>query len=127
MSATKVKLYELQQGEKFYDAHNNLIYVMIECDHDENNPDWIQYKAKQFRTGALVNKTINGKNARDMQYYRYTGRDKSSFLAGFRAAMRICIAHMGKFDIENAGLENPVEEYIIMMKSYKEWKRNIEL
>jgi hypothetical protein len=40
--------------------------------------------------------------------------------------MRLCMAHMGKFDIENAELEDEFKVYLTMLKAYKRWNENKE-
>jgi hypothetical protein len=124
--ATLVKLYELQEGEKFYDIHTDIIYEMISCEYDETNLNTISYVAKQYKTNSIGKYTISGLNVANQEYYKYNGRDKSSFLAGFRSAMRICTAHMGKFDKENAELDDEFKVYMTMLKAYKKWNENKE-
>jgi len=116
-------LYNLKPGERFYN-YEGLVLEMIHCDYDPNNPDQIGYTAKAFKRKDSITITANGKNVANQYYYRYTGRDYSSFNAGFRAAMRLMIKHMGKFDIENAGMENPVMRHLTMGQEYNKWKIN---
>jgi len=124
--ATLVKLYELQEGEKFYSIHTDIIFEMINCEYDETNPDKISYVAKQYKTNSTVRHTLTGIGVANQDYYKYNGRDKSSFLAGFRSAMRLCTAHMGKFDKENAELEDEFKIHLTMLKAYKKWNENKE-
>lgn len=118
-----VRLYELKRGERFY-TWEGLIYEMIECWHDPNNPDWIKYAARQFRTGEIITLETQGSNARDQQYYRYTGRDRSSFNAGFMAALKLTMKYMQVFDLQNAGLEHSVQQYMTMTQLYQKWLKN---
>lgn len=117
------KLYELKRGERFYNWEC-LIVEMIECWHDPNNPDWIKYAARHFKTGDIITLEDNGTNVRDQMYYRYTGRDRSSFNAGFMATLRLTMKYMQIFDLENAGLEHSIQQYITMSQLYQKWLKN---
>jgi hypothetical protein len=68
---------------------------------------------------------ISGMGVRDREYYKYTGRDSSSYFAGFRAAMQICSAHMGSIDKQNAGIYDDFQQFMTMQKEYKLWKQNL--
>jgi hypothetical protein len=121
-----VKLRDLKKGEKFYGAHDELIHVFIECTVDETKPDDIAYVVRTFRSRDIHKYAIHGLNAIDTQVYRYTGRDRSSFLAGFRSAIKICTPHMGKVEMENAGVSEPFNQFMTMMNAYKEWTKNFD-
>ena len=127
-----VKLYELKKGDLFYDHYDNLIYIFVTCKYDEKDPNNIQYRRKLYKyrnpNGLVIPETINisGENVANREYMRFTHRDKGSFIAGFKMAIELCSEHMGKFDLENAGLDNPVRTHMTMLEKYKEWKVNIK-
>jgi hypothetical protein len=121
-----VKLYELKKGDKFYSFDDNLIYVLHDCTVDMNDPDNIKWRGRRYKS-ADINEThqIHGMGVRDMEYYKYTGRDRSSFMAGFREAIMLCNKHMGSIDKENAGIDNPVAVHMTMLTRYREWCKNL--
>jgi hypothetical protein len=121
-----VKIRELKKGDKFYGAHDELIHVFIECEFDETKPDDIKYAVRTFKSTEHNKYAIHTLNAIDTMVYRYTGRDRSSYLAGFRAALRICTPHMGSVDKENAGVDTLLTQHLTMMKAYKEWTKNFD-
>jgi hypothetical protein len=123
-----VKLYELKKGDKFYNTHgDNLIYVLHGCEVDMENPHKIKWWGKIFKMGRYEQPETHqmcGFGVRDLEYYKYTGRDHSSFLAGFRAAAKICNNHMGSIDKENAGIDTPWTQHLTMLNAFREWKKN---
>ena len=121
-----VKIRELKKGDKFYGAHDELIHVFMECTVDETKPDDIAYVTRTLRSRDYNKYAIHGMDAINTQVYRYTGRDRSSYLAGFRAATRICVPHMGSVDKENAGVDEMFTQYLTMMKAYREWIKNFD-
>jgi hypothetical protein len=121
-----VKIRELKKGDKFYGAHDEVIHVFMECTVDEAKPQDIAYVARTFKSMEYNKYAIHGMDAINTMVYRYTGRDRSSFLAGFRAAMKICTAHMGSVDKENAGVDEMFNQHMTMMKAYKEWTKNFD-
>lgn len=120
-----VKLYELKRGDRFY-SEEGIIYTFIECNYSENNPDFIEYAVKKFKTNDILKFNLNGYNVRDRLYTRYNGRDRGSFLAGFYRGINLCRKEMGQFDKENAGIDNPINVYFTMLKEYNNWKLNID-
>ena len=121
-----VKLYELKVGEKFYNPDNNLIYVLWGCKFDMNDPDCIEWRGKIWKTSDIPEtRRITGLGVRDREYYKYTGRDSSSYYAGFRAAMNICLEHMGSIDKQNAGISDDFQQFMTMHEQYKLWIKNL--
>lgn len=118
-----VRLYELQEGEWFYNQEG-LILEMVTCDYDPVNPDIIEYAAKILKSDSYEHIRIQGHGVGEQYYYRYTGRDRSSFIAGFKMAMSLMLPYMGKFDLENTELENPIQQHLTMLKQYDKWKKN---
>lgn len=120
-----VKLYELKRGDRFY-SEEGIIYTFIECEYDENNPDWIKYAVKKFKTNEIIETKVTGYGSRDRLFSRYTNRDRGSFLAGFYRAINLCKKNMNQFEIQNAGIDNPVNVYFTMLEEYNKWKKNID-
>lgn len=126
MLSPKVKLYELKKGDKFYNFDDNLIYVLWDCTVDMNDPDTIKWRGKLWKTDDIPEtRMIHGVGVRDIEYYKYTGRDRSSFIAGFRYAMMVCTKYMGPYEMTNAGVDSPVSQHLTMLKEYKKWKENL--
>jgi len=121
-----VKLYDLKKGEKFYDM-DGLALEFIDCEYDPNTPDIIKYRARQLQFQVAESRTMYGEDVSEREYLRCRGRDRSSYMAGFMAAMKLCSSNMGKFDLENAGLDNPVMQHLTMMKEFEKWKKNVGL
>lgn len=121
-----VKLYDLKRGEKFYDM-DGLACEFLDCEYDPNTPDVIKYRARQLNYMIAGNRSIHGQGVAEREYLRCRGRDRSSYMAGFTAAMKLCTANMGIFDLENAGLDNPVSQHLRMLEEYVKWKKNVGL
>jgi hypothetical protein len=121
-----VKLYNLKRGEKFYDM-DGIACEFLDCVYDPNTPDVIKYRARQLHFMVAEYRSIYGQGAAEREYLRCKGRDRSSYMAGFTAAMKLCTSNMGKFDLENAGLDNPVSQHLKMLEEYVKWKKNIGL
>ncbi|MFA5207517.1 MAG: hypothetical protein WC428_02555 [Candidatus Paceibacterota bacterium] len=121
-----VKLRDLKKGEKFYGKFDEMIHVMVECIYDETKPDDIAYITRLLKAKDVNKYAIHTINAIDIEVYRYTGRDRSSFLAGFRSAIKICIPHMGKVEMENAGINDLLSQHMTMINAYKKWTKNFD-
>ena len=121
-----VKLYELKRGDKFYDM-DGIIMVMIECVYDENIQDTIEYTARQFKTDIVERYKHHGQGMAERLYLKFNRRDKNSYEAGFKMAMRLCTKHMQEFELENAGLDGDIRSYVTMHGEYLKWKRNVDL
>jgi len=117
------KLYELKYKEKFYDM-DGIVMEMIECVYDENLPDRIQYVARQFKTDIIERHGHIGEGVAERTYLRFRRRDKNSYEAGFKTAMRLCTKYMQDFELENAELDTDVKQYMAMFNEYLKWKRN---
>ena len=122
-----VRLYELKRGEKYYDL-DGIVREFIDCVFDESNPDFIKICTRKLRHFCPEDQHMHGPNVANMEYYYYTGRrEKNSFIAGFKRAMTLCTKHMGKFDLENAELDNPCNIHLTMQKEYKRWLKNSDV
>jgi hypothetical protein len=120
----KIKLIDLRMGDKFYSLDDDLIYVVIAVSYDENKPNEIKYSARRLNSNIITYHTIHSDNAKDLCVYKYTGRNMTSFLAGYRYAMNRCIKHMGLFDRENAGFNDNFKTHMTMLEDYKRWITN---
>ena len=121
------KLSDLKIGDKFYN-YDNLIYVIHEKKYDVTRKDFISFRLKRYKEKYYIPQTINsfsGLNCTEQEYYKFTRRDEQSFMAGFRMAVELCTQHMGKFDLENSGLDNDMNRYITRQEAYAKWKKNI--
>jgi len=121
-----VKLYELKRGEKFYDM-DGIACEFIDCKYDATIPDIIEYRARVLHYRMAETRSMRGPDVSQREYFRFRGRDRSSYMAGFLMAVRLCSKHMGKFDLEYAELDNPVKQHLVMMENYKKWKKNVEI
>ena len=121
------KLYELKRGDKFYYSfEDGLIYVLWDCKVDMNDPDQIEWRGRLYKSRDIAEtRHIAGPGVRDLEYYRFTGRDRNSYMAGFREAITLCNKHMGSIDKENAGIDNPVTVHMTMLARYREWCKNL--
>lgn len=118
-----IRCIDLKVGDIFYNA-DDIIMVVIEIDADISNPDVFRYKGRALNSREILEYGIYSVDAIYREVWLYTGRNRGSFLAGFRFAMRLCLKHMGIFDIENAGLDNPFIVHTTMMEQYKSWMKN---
>jgi len=123
MKSEIVKFKDLKKGEKFY-YYDEMIYTLLDLTVIHGNPDKIALKLKKFKTNEIINMDMHGPDINNRTVYRYTGRDSSSFFAGFRAALAICTPHMGVFDLENAEVDNVLTQHMTTLKAYNVWKEN---
>lgn len=123
--STEVKIRELKNGDKFY-GMDGIVYKLIDINIDENNLDHFSYTARIVGSKDIMEYSISGKDVINQYATRYSRRDKNSFIFGFKSSMKLCLEHMGKFDIENAELDSPLIQYTTMDKMYKKWKKNEE-
>lgn len=123
MKPQQILIKDLAKGDKFY-YYDHLIYEVLDLAVIHEDNDRIKLKLKQFKTKKITNISITGHDVINHPVYLYTGRDSSSFHAGFRAAMRVCVPHMQVFDKENAEVENELQQYLRSMEAYNEWCSN---
>lgn len=121
-----VKLYELKKDEKFYDMDGTAC-EFIDCDYDATLPDIIKYRARVLHYRIPESRSLSGFGAAERTYFRFRGRDRSSYMAGFLMAMRLTTKHMGKFELEDTGLDNPITIHVTMIDEYKKWKKNVDI
>ena len=117
-----VKIQDLKSGDKFYDW-DGIICKFIDGIQTPNN---FQYCCKILKFNITEARSIYTGSG-DIEFYRYSGRrDRSSFNAGFKHALKICMAQMNSTDLLNAGLEDNIKEYMTMLREYEKWIRNVE-
>jgi hypothetical protein len=121
---------DMKIGQKYYEAdfQDPLVYVLLDVFVDDQDPDKIGWVCKVFKTNDIIKKSAKGSGVRDRQHvFKYVRRDRSSYVAGFQACMKIYHEHMQVFDKQNAGLDTPMHSYNTMGTSYRNWVRNIEV
>lgn len=123
MKSELIAIKDLKKGDKFY-YYDNLIYKLLSLTIVHGNNDRVDLVLERFKTKEVINMSINGTSSALHNVYKYTGRDSSSFFAGFRAAIRICEKHMQQFDKENAGIEDDLSAFLLSREEYKKWKQN---
>ena len=124
-----ILLKDMKIGQKFYEADykDPLVYVLLDFFIDNNDPDKISWVAKIYKTSEIIKKTISGQGMRDRHYvFKYVRRDRSSYIAGFQACMRLYHDHMQSFDRHNAGLDNQFNTYNTMYDQYNKWIKNLK-
>jgi len=125
--AKKFKLYELKEGDKFYNTYDdNLIHVFKSCEYDPTNHDVIKFRTKRYKIDRFYfDMSLHGTNSAEREFYKYIRRDINSFMAGFNSAIALCEPHMGVFDKENAGIEDILKIHILAQKRLKNWEKNL--
>lgn len=119
-----VKLYELKRGDKFYDM-DGIACEFIDCVYDAAIPDVIEYRARVLHYRMPESRKMAGPDVAERTFFRFRSRDRSSYMAGFQMAMRLCTPHMGKFELQDTELDNPVKIHMTMIEEYKKWKKNV--
>jgi hypothetical protein len=125
-----VKLIELKNGDKFYGL-DGIIYIFLDYEilprPATSTVDQIRYRMKPWKIGdGIVSVACTYCGTYDIEVLRYTRRDRGSFLAGFKIAMNLCMKHMRNYDLENTGIETPVDQHMTMLKEYQKWKQNYQ-
>ena len=123
-----ILLKDMKIGQKFYepDYQDPLVYVLLDITIDDAKPDEISYVARIYKSDEIIKKTMSGTDVRDRQYFfKYIRRDRTSYIAGFQACMKMYHDHMQPFDRENAGLDNPFHSYQTMTNAYRNWVKNL--
>jgi len=125
-----ILLKDMKIGQKFYEADytNPLVYELLDLFVDDQDPDKIAYVVRVYKTDVIEKKGVNGDGVRDRQYvFRYVRRDRSSYIAGFQACMKLYHEHMQPFDRSNAGIDDGWNTYNTMYQMYRRWVKNIEI
>ena len=121
-----VRLVDLKVGEKFYgmDWDDEEVYELMNLKITQGNDSVVEYGTRIVgRKKILQHKMIGDGVVNRTTVVRYKGRDRGSFIAGFKAAMRIYQKHMQVFDKENAGLDNFYNAWMTMNQEFGKWKR----
>lgn len=122
-----ILLKDMKIGQKFYESDYNdpLVYVLLDLIIDDNKPDDIEYVIRIYKTDIVETKKVHGIGVRDRYYgFKFVRRDRSSYIAGFQACMRLYHKYMQIFDKQNAGLDNPLNTYMTMYDEYNKWVKN---
>lgn len=117
-----VNLSDLKSGDRFYNSDDEVLVLIsdVACDKQQ-----IKFYARKLGSNIPMHYSISyGDGECNYKAFLYKGRHESSFYAGFRAAMRLCAEHMGIFDLENSGLDNPINQHLTMQEEYKKRKQN---
>jgi hypothetical protein len=119
------KLVDLKKGDKYYshDWEDDSVYELLELIiiHGDNNR--IIYKERKIGTDVIISHEVQGLEVvNHAGVCMYRGRDKGSFISGFKAAMRLYQKYMQVFDKENAGLNNHFLIWKTMHEEYEKWK-----
>lgn len=120
------RLVDLKKGDKFYSMHWNdeSIYKLLSLTRIHGEENEFEYETSEIGTGKVVKHSLHGEGAVNRTLVcKYRGRDRGSFIAGFKAAMRVYQKHMQVFDRENAGLDNDAQCWITMNKEYRNWMK----
>jgi len=124
-----ILLKDAKIGQKFYEADytDPLVYVLLDVEIDDSNPDKIYYVSRIYKTDVIEKKSISGEGVRDRHHvFKFVRRDRSSFLAGFQACMDLYHNHMQPFDRQNAGINDGLNTYMTMYNKYGKWVKNIK-
>lgn len=121
-----VRLVDLKVSEKFYgmdwDDENVYELMSLEIIHGDSNN--VKYSTRMVGTKTITETKMNGEGVVNRTtVVRYKGRDRGSFIAGFKAAMRLYQSHMQEFDKENAGLDDMVKSWNTMNQEFGSWKK----
>jgi len=120
-------LKDYKIGEKFYD-YNGLVQILLMYEEDQVN-NTVKYATKEWKVGTVRTHTANGviSHMSDRQFFPYKGRDISSFYAGFRFALNLCMKHMTTEEKINAGIYKFGDDHVKMLYAYEGWlKNNVE-
>lgn len=121
------RIIDLKVGDKFYsmDWHDDKVYELVHLSRVLGEEDTFEYSVRLLGSKIIIRHTITRTNVVNrMVVLRFKGRDRGSFVAGFKAAMRNYQKHMQIFDQENASLDNPVNCWQTMTNEYHKWMKN---
>jgi hypothetical protein len=120
------RLINLKKGDKFYHFHwdDNRIFELVSLTRIQGEENEFQYQTRELGTDVIKSHTLHGDYVVNRTLVcKYRGKDRGSFIAGFKAAMQIYQKHMQVFDQENAGLDNRMQCYITMNQEFRNWKQ----
>lgn len=113
-------------GDLFYsnDHQDNCVYELLDLVIIQGNKDWYKYIRKKHKRNDIQTIIVQGINCLERPIIRFQRRDKSSFIAGFRACIQLYHNHVNDWDKQNAGLDNDLKCHIKMHEKYNLWKYN---
>lgn len=120
------RLTDLKVGDKFYsmDYNEDDVYELLSLTVIHGDEDFIEYQRRKLRSQKIEHLTIQGQGmVNRMLVCKFKGRDRGSFIAGFKAAMRVYQKYMQVFDKENAGLDNSFQSWMTMREEYRNWMK----
>jgi len=120
------RLVDLKVGDKFYgmDWDDESVYELIDLRIIHGDDNVVEYVLRPLGSKQTSYHTMTGQGVVNRTtVVRYKGRDRGSFIAGFKAAMCVYQKHMQIFDKENAGLDNQFNSWNTMNQEYKKWKK----
>lgn len=122
-----LRLSDLKVGQKFYAMgyDDEKVYELLGLTVTLGDEDQIEYQRRNINTKVVENIKLSGQGIVMRELVcKYNGRDRGSFIAGFKAAMRLYQQYMQVFDRENAGLSNDVHSWMTMNEEYRKWMKN---
>lgn len=122
-----LRLVDLKVGQKFYtmEYDDENVYELQSLTVTHGDEDQIIYQRKNINTKTVEKIKIGGIGVVKRKLVcKYTGRDRGSFVAGFKAAMRVYQKYMQVFDRENAGLDDPFNIWNTMNQEYQKWAKS---
>ena len=122
-----LRLADLKVGQKFYNMEydDDNVYELLSLTITHNDEDQITYQRKNINTKMTETIIIGGVGVvKRTLVCKYSGRDRGSFVAGFKAAMRVYQKYMQVFDRENAGLDDPFNTWNTMNQEYQKWAKS---
>ena len=118
------KLKDYKIGEKFYD-YNGLVQILLMYEEDQVN-NTVRYATKEWKVGTVRTHSSTGCLS-DRQFFPYKRRDISSFYAGFRFALNLCMKYMTTEEKIQAGIYTFGDDHVKMLYAYEGWlKNNVE-
>jgi len=127
LSKGMLRLADLKAGQKFYDMEydDENVYELLSLTITHGDEDQIEYQRKNIKTKIVENCRVGGMDVvKRTLVCKYNGRDRGSFIAGFKAAMRVYQKHMQVFDRENAGLDTHYNTWRTMTDEYHKWTKD---
>lgn len=124
-----ILLKDLKVGSKFFEANyrNPLIYVLMELTIDPQKPNAIEYHRRKLKSNEIEVIKVGGMNVLNTYHvFKFTHRDRSSFVAGFQACMRLYHDNVDAKTKAQIGLQNDLSSYMLMNREYQNWKINID-
>ena len=123
------RLVDLKKGDKFYgmDYGDENVYELLSLTRILGDEHGFKYEVRELGTNRIFKKNVAGLDVVNrILVCRYRGRDRGSFVAGFKAAMRIYHKHMQVFDRENAGLDTTINSWMTMNQEYRNWMKGFK-